>query len=105
MSRKNCWEFKGCGREPGGPKAEELGVCPASTTKPADGINGGRNGGRSCWVLAGTMCGGRVQGTFATKLANCLQCDFYKLVLSEEGKAFVQATEIMRRLNGTKSLE
>jgi len=26
----NCWEFKKCGRQPGGPKVAELGVCPAT---------------------------------------------------------------------------
>ncbi len=63
----NCWEFKKCGREKGGAKAHELGVCPSY---PQDGNN--------CARVAGTLCGGKVQGTFATKLANCLQCDFYK---------------------------
>ena len=31
MSLINCWEVKKCGREPGGAKVAELGVCPAST--------------------------------------------------------------------------
>lgn len=26
----NCWEFKKCGREPGGLKARERGACPAT---------------------------------------------------------------------------
>ena len=34
--------------------------------------------GKGCARIAGTLCGGQVQGTFATKLGNCLQCDFYK---------------------------
>ena len=28
--------------------------------------------------VAGTLCGGKVQGTFALKLGNCQKCDFYK---------------------------
>ena len=64
--RLNCWEFKKCGREVGGAKAKELGVCPAYP-----------NHGRSCAALAGTLCGGKVQGTFAQKFANCLKCEFY----------------------------
>jgi len=63
----NCWEFKKCGRTPGGDKAKELGVCPAY---PGHGTH--------CAKIAVTLCGGKVQGTFASKLANCLQCDFYK---------------------------
>ena len=61
-----CWEFKKCGRETGGARAGELGVCPAYPDH-----------GKHCARVAGTLCGGVTQGTFATKLANCLKCDFY----------------------------
>ncbi|MCK4382718.1 MAG: hypothetical protein KAW66_05430 [Candidatus Lokiarchaeota archaeon] len=84
MARVNCWEFKKCGREAGGDKTEEFGVCPAATDTNVNGVNTGLNGGRSCWVIAGTLCGGAVQGVFAEKLANCVSCDFYDKVLNEE---------------------
>ncbi len=64
----NCWESKKCGREAGGPKSAELGICPAFT----------RKAGLACWMVAGTFCGGEVQGTFADKQHNCMTCDFYK---------------------------
>lgn len=98
MTRQNCWEFKKCGRQPGGVKAAELGVCPASTEKHADKINGGQFGGRACWALTGTLCGGKVQGTYATKLGNCMQCEFFKLVKQEEGAACQGSKEIMEAL-------
>jgi hypothetical protein len=82
----NCWDLKKCGRQPGGSRASELGVCPASISAKGDGLNGGRNGGRICWALTGTLCGGKVQGTFAEKLGNCMGCEFYRLVQSEQGK-------------------
>lgn len=82
----NCWDFKKCGRQPGGGRVSDLGVCAASTDAKADGLNGGRNGGRICWALSGTLCGGKVQGTFAQKLANCMECEFYGLVHTEQGK-------------------
>ena len=63
----NCWEFKKCGRESGGLKASELGICPAYP-----------DNGTQCARAAGTLCGGKVQGSFASKLVNCMQCDFYK---------------------------
>lgn len=63
----NCWEFKKCGRENGGVNSDELGVCPAYP-----------NNGKSCARVAGTLCGGEIQGTFAMKLHNCMQCAFYK---------------------------
>ena len=105
MVKVNCWQFKKCGRQPSGEKADELGVCPAAIEAAADGINSGAEGGRSCWALAGTLCGGKVQGTFATKLANCLQCDFYKLVLQEEGQDFIQSREILERIKQKKKKE
>ena len=82
----NCWDSKKCGRQPGGSRVSDLGACPASTAAKADGLNGGRNGGRICWALTGTLCGGKVQGTFAQKLANCMECEFYRLVQTEQGK-------------------
>ena len=83
---QNCWEFKKCGRQPGGERVADLGLCPASTETRADGLNGGRNGGRICWALTGTLCGGKVQGAFAQKLESCVACDFYQLVRAEQGK-------------------
>ncbi len=63
----NCWEFKKCGRERGGAHEAEFGPCPAFPS-----------GGRKCAKVAGTMCHGKVAGTFAMKLASCMSCDFYK---------------------------
>jgi len=83
----NCWEFKKCGRQPGGPRAAELGVCEAARTAGA-GFNGGVGAGRICWAVAGTLCGGKVQGTFAQKVTNCMACEFYLAVKKEEGTAF-----------------
>jgi PAS domain S-box-containing protein len=63
-----CWDFTKCGREGGGSKAAELGVCPAWPDH-----------GTSCALVAGTHCGGQVQGSFAQKVDSCASCDFYKI--------------------------
>lgn len=63
----NCWEYKKCGREKGGAKEKELGVCVAYP-----------HFGKACARVAGTLCGGKVQGSFASKLVNCMACEFYK---------------------------
>lgn len=94
----NCWQVKKCGREPGGPKVPEFGVCPAAAQAALDGINDGKNGGRACWVIAGTLCGGKVQGSYAAKLANCMQCEFFKQVAAEQGRAFQRATDILAKI-------
>jgi len=94
----NCWEFKKCGRETGGSKCVELGVCPAASTTKAGGIHGGVNGGRSCWAISGTFCGGKVQGTFAQKIFNCMECDFYKSTIADEGRTLLPSREIINLL-------
>ena len=84
----NCWEAKKCGREPGGAKVSELGICPAATDMSSNGINSGKNGGRMCWAITGTFCGGEVQGSFAQKQLSCMACEFYIQVKQEEGSNF-----------------
>jgi hypothetical protein len=65
----NCWEIINCGREKGGDKVGRLGECVAS-----------KNGmGHSCWAVAGTLCGGEIQGTFASKLGLCNACEVFQL--------------------------
>ncbi len=98
MEAMNCWEFKNCGREPGGSKTSEFGVCPAAMTEAANGWNSGKNGGRSCWAIAGTFCGSKVQGAFALKLSSCMTCEFFKKVVHEEGKEMKNTTSIMSDL-------
>ncbi len=73
-----------CGRE----KKNELGICPAVTEINAHALNGGMNGGRVCWAVAGTFCDGKVQGTYAQKLMTCAECDFRQKVKEEEGLRF-----------------
>ncbi len=98
MPKLNCWELKKCGREPEGNKTAELGVCIAALETRANGINSGTNGGRACWAIAGTLCGGKIQGTFALKLQSCLKCDFFKLVIQEEGKDLKKSKYILSKL-------
>jgi hypothetical protein len=99
MNKKklNCWEFKKCGREPQGENALSSGVCPVALEIHLTGVNGGKNAGRVCWVVAGTMCGGEVQGSFAQKYDSCEQCDFYSVVKEEEGDHFVPL-EVLRNM-------
>ncbi len=95
----NCWEFKGCGRQPGGHAIEELGSCPVPLESRASGINGGLNAGRSCWAVAGSLCDGKVQGTFAKKLMNCGSCSFAHKVMKEQGGEFINAANIIATLS------
>ena len=98
MSKQNCWEFKKCGRQPGGAKVGEFGVCAAAVERRTDGVNDGKNGGRACWAIAGTLCGGQVQGSFVAKLGNCLKCEFYQLVGEQQGAQHESSKTILSLL-------
>ena len=97
--KSNCWEVKKCGRQPGGEKSNELGICPATTELKVHGMNGGTNGGRSCWAIKQTLCGNQVQGGFSEKFVSCLKCDFYLQVRGDEGSNFMTSKEILAKLN------
>ncbi|MCI5221266.1 MAG: hypothetical protein D3924_00935 [Candidatus Electrothrix sp. AR4] len=62
----NCWEYQQCGREKGGLHVPQKGVCPAYPDH-----------GKHCARVAGTLCGGKVQGEFVMKLLTCVNCNFY----------------------------
>lgn len=96
--KKNCWEIKNCGRAAGGNHEKDLAVCPASTEVKLDGIHGGRNAGRACWVIGGTFCDGTEHGSLAKKHRVCTACDFYKLVEKEEGNGFLLNTLLLKKM-------
>lgn len=56
-----------------------------------DGVHCGQNGGRVCWIVAGTLCCREVQGSAEEKARICYACDFYRAVLDEEGNDFICA--------------
>ena len=97
-SKLNCWEFKRCGRQAGGIHEQDLGRCPATMEESLDAVHDGVNAGRTCWIVAGTLCKGEVQGTFAQKFSNCKECDFYISVREEEGTSFELSAVLLARL-------
>ncbi len=84
----NCWQYCKCGREPGGERTKDLGICPVTVATSLNGINGGKNGGRICWSIAGTFSPYRRSQLDCLKIKqikSCLDCEFHQLVLKEEG--------------------
>ncbi|MBI5871221.1 MAG: diguanylate cyclase [Actinobacteria bacterium] len=57
-----CWQIKDCGE----------------TSCPAYGKEHVR-----CWLVAGTYCGGEVQGRFAQKLGGCSECEVYRYAVGQ----------------------
>ena len=103
MAKTNCWEFKRCGRQPGGAHVVELGVCPAATVQDAHGIHDGQNGGRACWAIVGTLCKGQVQDSLVAKMHHCVGCDFRSEVESDTGADLLTPAEIANRLTAWRS--
>lgn len=68
LQKIKCWEYMKCGRD-----KDATINCPAYP-----------NFGRACWVVAGTFCEGKVQGTFAQKYEDCRKCEFYQKVINKE---------------------
>jgi len=98
----NCWEYMRCGREPGGIHAEQLGICSASINERFESVHGGKKAGRTCWVVSGTFGKKNVECSFARKYKNCGICDFYKMVLTEEGEYVWPATYLLGILEGAE---
>jgi hypothetical protein len=101
----NCWEIKKCERQKGGKKVNELGECIASK----EGM------GHSCWAVAGTLCGGKIQGTTVQKIGYCTSCEVHeiynrskselgKLVMTTYPKEDTKYYNIMMKLYNDKTL-
>ncbi|MCW5202694.1 hypothetical protein VU12_07115 [Desulfobulbus sp. US4] len=78
----NCWEFKECGREPNGKNVSEHGVCPVAVESRLDGVHGGRNGGRCCWLVKYYLLKNNIFDECSCGFPKCLKCDFYCMVKS-----------------------
>jgi hypothetical protein len=89
MSKRNCWEIKNCNL---------AATCPAAKEARMNGVHGGRNAGRACWAIPGTLCDRTVQGSFAVKLPLCLECPAYRLIREEEGAQLKNTRDMLGRL-------
>ena len=88
ISKLNCWQFMGCRKQiKKDPSSCSTNTCPcpASIERSFDGVHGGKNAGRICWLVLQTQCYGSVQKTYEQKYQICPGCDFYRLVIDEEG--------------------
>ena len=68
-SSVTCWEMKNC-------PTDRRNSCPAYPES-----------GSECWMVTGTQCGGKEQGTYQEKMANCRKCDVYKAAHNNSSQA------------------
>jgi hypothetical protein len=105
MELLNCWEINKCERQRGGKKVNYLGECITSKEQM----------GHSCWAIAGTLCGSKVQCTAVQKVGFCTSCKVYEIYNRSTGelgekikKNFPEEEEkyyeIMLELNDAKSI-
>lgn len=94
----NCWEYMKCGREFDGKNVAELGVCPVLENNALHGTHGGIKAGRCCWIVAGTLCNGDIQGTYASKHESCRKCNFYKKVKSQGKNKIMNQSELLEMI-------
>ncbi|MBU0482161.1 MAG: hypothetical protein KKG47_13780 [Proteobacteria bacterium] len=98
LRKLNCWEYHQCGRGPGQVEVSGLAGCPVGSETSTNAMNEGTMGGRVCWAIGGSFCSGEKQGTFASKIINCQDCDFYKLVHEEQGQYSESINSILGRM-------
>jgi len=83
----NCWQFMGCRVQKKNSLLRAISgpyICPVFLEKKLDGVHGGINGGRACWIVSRTTCCGTIQGTCEEKYQTCIACDFYRSIMEEE---------------------
>ncbi|WP_446007747.1 two-CW domain-containing protein [Candidatus Electrothrix sp.] len=103
QAKINCWEFKQCGKEPGGKNAAE-GVCPVAVEQGADGVHSGMNAGRCCWVIPNNLCHDDMpQKNIREQNTLCLQCDFYHMVRTDEIPAFKVTGVVLSEIKRNKA--
>ena len=73
----NCWDVKKCCKEADG-KGNGNNICPVKKEFIANGLNGGINGGRICWVIMENHCKQKADRF-------CFQCEFHYQVMNQEG--------------------
>lgn len=107
MNKKiNCWDFMKCGKGPGGSRVEEAGICPIAEETMADGLNGGENGGRICWIIAENCCIEDVSCSEFHRKTSCFSCEFRYKVTMEEGLLNVcQTTGVLLASSGMPQIE
>ncbi len=69
-----CWEVKQCAK-------------PECPSYEADD--------HRCWLTAGTLCGGTVQGDFAQKAESCMQCEVFQASSANELSALCEHINIL----------
>jgi diguanylate cyclase (GGDEF)-like protein len=79
-----CWEVKDCAQKD----------CPSYKSESL-----------RCWQVAGTFCGGEVQGVFAKKYGDCRKCEVFRQAFNNRINTIGESFNNMMALLQSKQLE
>jgi len=86
MNKKdNCWDYMKCGKGPDENGKNKFIMCPVVFHEAANGLNGGVNGGRLCWLVASKKKYGEMKHLNQKRTDPCFFCEFHYKVMAEEG--------------------
>ena len=105
MNKINCWDYMKCGKGPGGEKTDKCATCPVASETLANGLNGGLNGGRICWIIAENNCIEDLKCSNLHHKSSCYSCEFRYKVTMEEGLLKVCQTTGLLLANSNASQE
>lgn len=71
---QRCWQIKDCQKP----------ACPAYQSDDY-----------RCWVQAGTMCGGAVQGAFASKYGTCFECEVFQIISRDVLRSLYENIDVL----------
>ena len=88
MTKKNCWEIKKCNFGSQKSKTNTATACLVKSSAEFNNTNGGVNGGRICWAVAGTFSSRPPCGEFVHEQVTCMECEVFKQIEKEEENKF-----------------
>jgi len=97
-----CCEFMMCGKELARTKAQELGLCSASSKTMLDRAEGSGDAGLACWVISGTICDGTSQRSCMEEISDCMSHRLYDYVCNQERQRLEDSSNLLRKLHAEK---
>jgi hypothetical protein len=91
-----------CGKELARTKAQEIGVCSASSKTMLDRTDGSGDAGPACWVISGTVCDGTSQRSCMEEISDCMSSRLYDYACNQERQRLENSSNLLRKLDTEK---
>ena len=97
-----CCEFMMCGKELARTKAQELGLCSASSKTMLDRTDESRDAGPACWIISGAVCDGTSQRPCMEENGDCMSPTLYDYMCNQERQRLENSSNLLRKLHTEK---